>query len=174
MYAVKLLSVILSKNITSIFDPTSVLRFSDQEVERIAAEPLGKVEKNRAATGSCGYSSRKSRMISANEPSNLTYTYRIWLTFYKWWTGTVLTVMANFNIGLVITEAFFFCFSLLLHCFITSYYFHTIWGQAPRYAILSHTWGEEEVSFQDFTHPNKEVRLRKAWISQDWEDVWIG
>lgn len=34
-------------------------------------------------------------------------------------------------------------------------------GQVQKYAILSHTWGEEEVSFQDFTHPNKEVRLRK-------------
>ena len=32
---------------------------------------------------------------------------------------------------------------------------------APKYAILSHTWGEGEVSFQDFVHPDKEVRLRK-------------
>ena len=33
--------------------------------------------------------------------------------------------------------------------------------QAPKYAILSHTWDKEEVSFQDYLHPNKEVMFQK-------------
>jgi hypothetical protein len=33
--------------------------------------------------------------------------------------------------------------------------------QSPKYAILSHTWGEEEVTFQDFTLPDKGMKFRK-------------
>src|SRR5262245_47745262 len=34
----------------------------------------------------------------------------------------------------------------------------------PAYAILSHTWEEEEVTFQDFTHPGADVsRNRKGF-----------
>lgn len=29
----------------------------------------------------------------------------------------------------------------------------------PKYAILSHTWEEDEVSLQDFTNPDRSVRL---------------
>ena len=34
-------------------------------------------------------------------------------------------------------------------------------SQVPKYAILSHTWEEDEVSFQDYIYPDKEVMLRK-------------
>lgn len=34
-------------------------------------------------------------------------------------------------------------------------------SQVPRYAILSHTWAEEEVTFQDFTHLKEELRHQK-------------
>ncbi|EJT77365.1 hypothetical protein GGTG_07277 [Gaeumannomyces tritici R3-111a-1] len=32
----------------------------------------------------------------------------------------------------------------------------------PRYAILSHTWGSEEVTFADFNHPDQHLRQGKA------------
>ncbi|KAH7142640.1 HET domain protein [Dactylonectria estremocensis] len=34
-------------------------------------------------------------------------------------------------------------------------------GSAPNYAILSHTWEDGEVTFQDFTNPNSNVRSQK-------------
>ncbi|KAJ6443007.1 HET domain-containingprotein [Purpureocillium lavendulum] len=34
-------------------------------------------------------------------------------------------------------------------------------SEAPPYAILSHTWGDGEVTFQDFTHSDESVRSRK-------------
>lgn len=34
-------------------------------------------------------------------------------------------------------------------------------SHVPKYAILSHTWEDGEVTFQDFTHPDHDVRLRK-------------
>lgn len=33
-----------------------------------------------------------------------------------------------------------------------------IGSQVPKYAILSHTWEEEEVTLQDFTNPDQSVR----------------
>ncbi|KAI1129297.1 heterokaryon incompatibility protein-domain-containing protein [Nemania abortiva] len=35
-------------------------------------------------------------------------------------------------------------------------------GRSPPYAILSHTWGEEEVSFQDFENPER-ARQKAGW-----------
>jgi Heterokaryon incompatibility protein (HET) len=53
---------------------------------------------------------------------------------------------------------------------------------APKYAILSHTWGEEEISFQDMSDTDK-IRNRRGYIKiqwacylarQDgWEYIWI-
>ncbi|UNI23590.1 hypothetical protein JDV02_009400 [Purpureocillium takamizusanense] len=39
-------------------------------------------------------------------------------------------------------------------------------AQAPPYAILSHTWEDEEVTFQDFTNPDPEVRSRKQGFAK--------
>jgi hypothetical protein len=57
-------------------------------------------------------------------------------------------------------------------------------SQVPKYAILSHTWEEEEVTFQDFTNPDESVRselkgyhkIRKTCElaqSQGLEYVWV-
>ncbi|KAF9060473.1 heterokaryon incompatibility protein-domain-containing protein, partial [Rhodocollybia butyracea] len=52
----------------------------------------------------------------------------------------------------------------------------------PRYAILSHVWGDEEVTFQDMQDPSKRksmkgwskvVRACKLARSEDWEHIWI-
>jgi hypothetical protein len=34
----------------------------------------------------------------------------------------------------------------------------------PPYAILSHTWGEDEVTYQDVSHPNAERKTGYAKI----------
>jgi hypothetical protein len=36
-------------------------------------------------------------------------------------------------------------------------------SQIPRYAILSHTWGDEEVSFQEMTNPCEETQLKGGY-----------
>src|SRR3989440_8278796 len=53
--------------------------------------------------------------------------------------------------------------------------------EVPYYTILSHTWGEEEVSFQDMQTDSKEGKSGFAKIksccalaaSEGWEYVWI-
>jgi hypothetical protein len=63
--------------------------------------------------------------------------------------------------------------TLVLHEFIS--------GRIPRYAILSHTWSEEEVSFQDIRGPGavsrkgfEKVRKRCEQAARDgYEWVWI-
>ncbi|KAF2029556.1 HET-domain-containing protein [Setomelanomma holmii] len=35
--------------------------------------------------------------------------------------------------------------------------------KVPRYAILSHTWGDEEVTFADFTHDQAGARKKKGY-----------
>lgn len=57
--------------------------------------------------------------------------------------------------------------------------FHS--SKVPHYAILSHTWGEEEVSFQDMQSGNGDKMTGFAKIerccalaaSEGWEYVWI-
>ncbi|OAQ76079.1 HET domain-containingprotein [Purpureocillium lilacinum] len=39
-------------------------------------------------------------------------------------------------------------------------------SDAPPYAILSHTWGNEEVTFQDFINPDQTVRSRKQGFAK--------
>ena len=39
-------------------------------------------------------------------------------------------------------------------------------GQTPKYAILSHTWGEGEVTLQEFMNPDEAVRSSKAGFSK--------
>jgi len=67
----------------------------------------------------------------------------------------------------------------LLHT--TKLEIQTFLGAVPPYAILSHTWGEGEVTFQDFT--SEERTKRKGWPKVDhccrlaardgWSWVWI-
>jgi hypothetical protein len=56
--------------------------------------------------------------------------------------------------------------------------FHS--SKIPYYAILSHTWGEEEVSFQDMQIGNKEkvgfTKIKSSCAlaaSWGWEYIWI-
>jgi len=55
-------------------------------------------------------------------------------------------------------------------------------GTTPDYAILSHTWGEEEITFRDFTElPHSQLALRKAYVkiekcclqALEWELEWV-
>jgi len=54
-------------------------------------------------------------------------------------------------------------------------------SKVPYYAILSHTWGEEEVSFQDMQTGSNEQKAGFTKIksccalaaSEGWEYVWI-
>lgn len=39
-------------------------------------------------------------------------------------------------------------------------------SQLPKYAILSHTWGEGEVTFQEFTNPDETIRSSKRGFSK--------
>lgn len=39
-------------------------------------------------------------------------------------------------------------------------------SEVPRYAILSHTWGDEEVIYQDFTHLSDEARGQKKGFAK--------
>ncbi|KAF5136696.1 Vegetative incompatibility protein HET-E-1 [Metarhizium anisopliae] len=39
-------------------------------------------------------------------------------------------------------------------------------GAIPHYAILSHTWGEDEVIFQDFVHSSQEARRQKKGFAK--------
>ncbi|KAI0410869.1 hypothetical protein F5X98DRAFT_358642 [Xylaria grammica] len=44
------------------------------------------------------------------------------------------------------------------------YEMHEFFGyDTPKYAILSHTWGEEEVSFQDMQHLNKRTKKKQGF-----------
>lgn len=44
--------------------------------------------------------------------------------------------------------------------------FISVDGDVPKYAILSHTWGASEVTFQDFTNPDKTIRSGKTGFSK--------
>lgn len=39
-----------------------------------------------------------------------------------------------------------------------------LYGNTPPYAILSHTWGEGEVTFQDVTLPHPDLGTKRGWL----------
>lgn len=57
------------------------------------------------------------------------------------------------------------------------------YGKVPPYIILSHRWGDEEVSYRDLTEPKKDPSTLKGWTKLDsfcslakqdgWEWVWM-
>lgn len=57
------------------------------------------------------------------------------------------------------------------------------YGKIPPYIILSHRWGDEEVSYRDLTEPKKDPSTLKGWTKLDsfcslakqdgWEWVWM-
>jgi hypoxanthine phosphoribosyltransferase len=44
-------------------------------------------------------------------------------------------------------------------------------GEIPPYAILSHTWGADEITYLDFTHHQAAVRAKKRYrkIKYTWQ-----
>lgn len=52
----------------------------------------------------------------------------------------------------------------LLHAFRRDFTEFIIDEEIPRYAILSHTWGEEEISFQEWQKmPYSQLQLKKGY-----------
>jgi len=57
------------------------------------------------------------------------------------------------------------------------------YGEVPRYAILSHTWEEQEVTLQEFTSATDEIKAKKGYakivqachlaIQHDIEYIWV-
>jgi hypothetical protein len=65
----------------------------------------------------------------------------------------------------------------------TTLQLHEFFGKIPGYAILSHTWEEEEVAFQDLTLRREAAKKMKGYLkiegacrtakAYDYEYVWV-
>ncbi|CAI4218435.1 unnamed protein product [Parascedosporium putredinis] len=48
-----------------------------------------------------------------------------------------------------------------------------LYGTIPPYAILSHTWGEDEVTFQEVTYRDKDLSTKRGWRKIPVRYLWV-